>query len=115
MRPSIVSVFRAHYTGGAVTDPLNDGAGSRAHELGAVDRLTIDTIVQRLRDDTHGPITLAWVANVIGSVHTTSGRQQMATRGFQGRRSPTESKRLPPGQYETRDFPVLSAGPTPHT
>jgi DMSO/TMAO reductase YedYZ molybdopterin-dependent catalytic subunit len=23
--------------------------------------------------------------------------------------------RLPPGQYETRDFPVLSAGPTPHT
>jgi DMSO/TMAO reductase YedYZ molybdopterin-dependent catalytic subunit len=22
---------------------------------------------------------------------------------------------LPPGQYETHDFPVLSAGPTPHT
>jgi DMSO/TMAO reductase YedYZ molybdopterin-dependent catalytic subunit len=23
--------------------------------------------------------------------------------------------RVPPGQYVTRDFPVLSAGPTPHT
>jgi DMSO/TMAO reductase YedYZ molybdopterin-dependent catalytic subunit len=37
------------------------------------------------------------------------------TRGFQGRRPPTASKRLPPGQHLTRDFPVLSAGPTPHT
>lgn len=37
-------------------------------------------------------------------------------RGFH-RRSPatTEALRLPPGQYETRDFPVLSAGPTPRT
>jgi len=36
------------------------------------------------------------------------------TRGFTGRRrSPGDSARLPPGQYETRDFPVLSAGPTP--
>jgi DMSO/TMAO reductase YedYZ molybdopterin-dependent catalytic subunit len=35
------------------------------------------------------------------------------SRGFHGRRSATEDK-LPPGQYETRDFPVLSAGPTPH-
>ena len=25
------------------------------------------------------------------------------------------SRRLPPGQYETKDFPVLSAGPTPRT
>jgi DMSO/TMAO reductase YedYZ molybdopterin-dependent catalytic subunit len=39
----------------------------------------------------------------------------MITRGFHGRRSERESKRLPPGQHETRDFPVLSAGPTPHT
>jgi DMSO/TMAO reductase YedYZ molybdopterin-dependent catalytic subunit len=38
------------------------------------------------------------------------------SRGFRGRRpSPAEGRRLPPGQYETRDFPVLSAGPTPHT
>ena len=37
------------------------------------------------------------------------------TRGFHGRREPTvDPARLPPGQYETRDFPVLSAGPTPH-
>lgn len=36
------------------------------------------------------------------------------TRGFLGRR-PAESSRVPPGQYLTRDFPVLSAGPTPYT
>ncbi|WP_329460815.1 sulfite oxidase-like oxidoreductase [Streptomyces sp. NBC_01497] len=34
------------------------------------------------------------------------------SRGFHGRRSESEHK-LPPGQYETHDFPVLSAGPTP--
>ena len=39
----------------------------------------------------------------------------MVTRGFTGRRPPTElADRLPPGQSLTRDFPVLSAGPTPH-
>ena len=38
------------------------------------------------------------------------------TRGFQGRRRDSdESERVPPGQYLTDDFPVLSAGPTPHT
>jgi len=37
-------------------------------------------------------------------------------RGFCGRRQPdATARRLPPGQYETRNFPVLSAGPTPHT
>src|SRR3954463_2062952 len=39
----------------------------------------------------------------------------MTTRGFTGRQRPQEiSERLPPGQYLTEDFPVLSAGPTPH-
>jgi len=33
--------------------------------------------------------------------------------GFSGRRTPTDVK-LPPGQYLTTDFPVLSAGPTVH-
>jgi DMSO/TMAO reductase YedYZ molybdopterin-dependent catalytic subunit len=38
------------------------------------------------------------------------------SRGFRGRRPDSgAAARLPPGQYETRDFPVLSAGPTPHT
>jgi DMSO/TMAO reductase YedYZ molybdopterin-dependent catalytic subunit len=32
--------------------------------------------------------------------------------GFSGRRRATDAK-LPPGQYLTTDFPVLSAGPTP--
>jgi DMSO/TMAO reductase YedYZ molybdopterin-dependent catalytic subunit len=34
------------------------------------------------------------------------------SRGFSGRRNMTDVK-LPPGQYLTPDFPVLSAGPTP--
>jgi DMSO/TMAO reductase YedYZ molybdopterin-dependent catalytic subunit len=36
-------------------------------------------------------------------------------KGFHGRRPQAPPGRLPPGQYETRDFPVLSAGPTPRT
>ncbi|MGA8015146.1 MAG: sulfite oxidase-like oxidoreductase [Candidatus Dormiibacterota bacterium] len=40
----------------------------------------------------------------------------LISRGFRGRpRSPEQAARLPPGQYLVRDFPVLSAGPTPHT
>ena len=35
------------------------------------------------------------------------------SRGFFGRRADVDPGRLPPGQYLTRDFPVLSAGPTP--
>ena len=37
------------------------------------------------------------------------------SRGFHGRRPSVDPARLPPGQYLTRDFPVLSAGPTPRT
>jgi DMSO/TMAO reductase YedYZ molybdopterin-dependent catalytic subunit len=39
------------------------------------------------------------------------------SRGFHGRRrEPAGAEgRVPPGQYVTSDFPVLSAGPTPHT
>jgi DMSO/TMAO reductase YedYZ molybdopterin-dependent catalytic subunit len=38
------------------------------------------------------------------------------SRGFRGRRrSDVDPARVPPGQYVTPDFPVLSAGPTPHT
>jgi DMSO/TMAO reductase YedYZ molybdopterin-dependent catalytic subunit len=38
------------------------------------------------------------------------------SRGFMGRRRPVaDPSRVPPGQYVTDDFPVLSAGPTPHT
>ena len=38
------------------------------------------------------------------------------SRGFRGRRrAEGDAGRVPPGQYVTTDFPVLSAGPTPHT
>ena len=38
------------------------------------------------------------------------------SRGFRGRRrAEADPARLPPGQYLVPDFPVLSAGPTPHT
>jgi DMSO/TMAO reductase YedYZ molybdopterin-dependent catalytic subunit len=40
--------------------------------------------------------------------------QGFISRGFRGRRiDPAIAGRLPPGQYLTHDFPVLSAGPTP--
>ena len=38
------------------------------------------------------------------------------SRGFHRRHDEAEPEgRVPPGQYVTHDFPVLSAGPTPHT
>jgi DMSO/TMAO reductase YedYZ molybdopterin-dependent catalytic subunit len=38
------------------------------------------------------------------------------SRGFIGKpRQESSVGRIPPGQYITDDFPVLSAGPTPHT
>jgi DMSO/TMAO reductase YedYZ molybdopterin-dependent catalytic subunit len=38
------------------------------------------------------------------------------SRGFTGRRREAPAGRLPPGQYDVGEgFPVLSAGPTPHT
>ena len=38
------------------------------------------------------------------------------SRGFHGRRRDNvDASRVPPGQYVTPDFPVLSAGPTPRT
>jgi hypothetical protein len=38
------------------------------------------------------------------------------SRGFRGRRRRAEDDdRIPPGQYLVEGFPVLSAGPTPHT
>jgi DMSO/TMAO reductase YedYZ molybdopterin-dependent catalytic subunit len=44
---------------------------------------------------------------------------RFATRGFVGRRGSCAetdlTARTPPGQHLTRDFPVLSAGPTPRT
>jgi DMSO/TMAO reductase YedYZ molybdopterin-dependent catalytic subunit len=42
--------------------------------------------------------------------------QRFVTRGFVGRRTgggADVASRIPPGQYLTTDFPVLSAGPTP--
>jgi DMSO/TMAO reductase YedYZ molybdopterin-dependent catalytic subunit len=38
------------------------------------------------------------------------------SRGFFGRkRASLQAGRVPPGQYVTAEFPILSAGPTPHT
>jgi DMSO/TMAO reductase YedYZ molybdopterin-dependent catalytic subunit len=42
--------------------------------------------------------------------------QRFVSRGFIGkRREPAAgtAHRIPPGQHEVKDFPVLSAGPTP--
>jgi len=45
----------------------------------------------------------------------TDEMEPRVSRGFEGRRRDAPADRVPPGQYVTRDFPVLSAGPTPHT
>src|SRR5260370_8566838 len=43
-------------------------------------------------------------------------REGFVGGAFQGGRQPGDGAgRLPPGQYLERGFPVLSAGPTPHT
>ena len=39
----------------------------------------------------------------------------IVNRGFKGRRSQAGAGLVPPGQYVVDDFPVLTAGPTPHT
>jgi len=39
--------------------------------------------------------------------------EPLISRGFRGRRAAQPDGRIPPGQYLTKDFPVLSAGPTP--
>ena len=44
------------------------------------------------------------------------GRVGFVSRAFKGRpRDQPRDARVPPGQYVVHDFPVLSAGPTPHT
>ena len=43
-----------------------------------------------------------------------SSARGVVTRGFRGRRAGGERSRIPPGQYQVSDFPVLSAGPTPY-
>jgi DMSO/TMAO reductase YedYZ molybdopterin-dependent catalytic subunit len=49
-------------------------------------------------------------------VDAQEAEADVISRGFLGRRRPAEvENRLPPGQYLVTDFPVLSAGPTPHT
>src|SRR5919107_469076 len=40
--------------------------------------------------------------------------ERFFSRGFLGRRR-SQDTALPPGQYLENGFPVLSAGPTPHT
>src|SRR5687768_16532146 len=44
--------------------------------------------------------------------------EKFISRGFKGRARETDKaikERIPPGQFVTTDFPVLSAGPTPRT
>ena len=54
-------------------------------------------------------------------LYSASGRKGLimshVTRGFSGRRRDLgeAAGRVPPGQYVTDDFPVLSAGPTPYS
>src|SRR5262245_13883511 len=60
-------------------------------------------------------VCIAMLGRLQNDAQTISqGELSMAiiSRGFSGRRR-AEDEKLPPGQYVTTDFPVLSAGPTP--
>ena len=62
--------------------------------------------------------TSGYAAPGSSSTAPRDGRaMSFASRGFRGRRRPegADAARIPPGQHLTRDFPVLSAGPTPET
>src|SRR3954453_281728 len=51
--------------------------------------------------------------HVLREQSTLPGNEELViSRGFRGR-PPAQPGRLPPGQYEARDFPVLATGPTP--
>jgi len=75
----------------------------------------------------HSPADAAWLEagatagdGVERSIDVSRGDiivtdKPFIARGFHSRRDTGAAGRLPPGQYETRDFPVLSAGPTPRT
>ena len=56
----------------------------------------------------------------MASAQTPRMTERFVTRGFVGRQGAAGpagdvASRIPPGQYLTTDFPVLSAGPTPRT
>ena len=52
---------------------------------------------------------------LVGLLREESAPMSFVSRGFHRRRAePQQEGRVPPGQYVTSDFPVLSAGPTPH-
>jgi DMSO/TMAO reductase YedYZ molybdopterin-dependent catalytic subunit len=74
---------------------------------------TINITVRRFADPT---LRLAAQRDLQRLVRTDEGGEMppIISRGFRGRRDDAPSGRVPPGQYLTRDFPVLSAGPTPH-
>src|SRR5262249_38141080 len=51
-----------------------------------------------------------------GAAGRSGALMSFLRRGFGGRRrDDADPARVPPGQYVTDDYPVLSAGPTPHT
>src|SRR5262249_20978277 len=61
----------------------------------------------------HLPTNPTWHSLCFVDAAALSGRVMTESRHFVGRRGEPKVK-LPPGQYLTTDFPVLSAGPTPH-
>src|SRR5438270_7871572 len=52
----------------------------------------------------------------MGVIRPAEGtRTGIVNRGFEGRQRQPGRGLVPPGQYLVDDFPVLTAGPTPHT
>lgn len=62
-----------------------------------------------------GVSAYAAVTSSTGRSRSSLRDMSFITRGFKGKRAEATAPpgRVPPGQYVTADFPVLSAGPTP--
>ena len=84
--------------------------------LGEIDAASQDVVIEVVR----ALEQQLWMIRPSSASVEARGRQRELmspiSRGFSGRRRPVaDPSRLPPGQYLERGFPVLSAGPTPHT
>jgi DMSO/TMAO reductase YedYZ molybdopterin-dependent catalytic subunit len=83
----------------------------RSSRAGRAREALVGTLVLKTRVQARGSRARRIAARAIVAAMT-----QHISRGFAGRRREIgDPARIPPGQYLTRDFPVLSAGPTPHT
>jgi DMSO/TMAO reductase YedYZ molybdopterin-dependent catalytic subunit len=105
-------------------NPLSRGRSAVRELLDVGDRVGVTVLLQRGSGDGLETAELSgwwmrrWAAMLLVDERLLMKGAGMSfvSRGFARRRRDAPPGRLPPGQYDVGDgFPVLSAGPTPHT